>query len=194
MTTSRASRWNRPEPKPDSDPYTKRRMLKGGAIVGCVFCIASLCATVFLTLMQHDLLARGEAAVATVVSIRPGNPLARSKPMIRFVTSTGIPVETECPEVSGSAPPRVGESVRILYDPANPKQVTLPTWSEVAPTLLLTGGFTVAWGFAFVVSFRGMRAIPRRAPNDGTRRWNKVSAGAPLTPASKAAPPALPDR
>jgi hypothetical protein len=194
MTTSRASRWNRPEPKPDSDPYTKRRMLKGGAIVGGVFCVASLLTTVFLTYLQHDLLARGEVAVATVVSIRPGNPLARSKPMIRFETSAGIPVETGCPGGFGSAPPRVGESIRILYDPAQPKQVTLPTWSEVLPTLLLTGGFAVAWGFAFVVSFRRMRAIPRRAPNDGTRRWNKTAAGDPLTPASRAAPPVSPDR
>lgn len=194
MTASRASRWNRPEPPPDSDPYTKRRMLKGGAIVGFAFCAASLFTTVFLFFMQHDLIARGESAVATVVAIRPSSPVSRSKPMIRFETSAGVSVEAGCPGGWSSPARRVGESVRILYDPDHPQQVTLPTWSEMLPTLLLTGGFAVAWGFAFVVSFRAMRAIPRRAPNDGKRRFGGKPAAPALTPSSTAAPPASPDR
>ncbi len=82
MTTSRASRWNRPEPKPDADPCTRRRMRKGGAIVSGAFCVAGVFTTVFLTWMQHDLLAHGKVADATVSSIRPEGVTSRRKATI----------------------------------------------------------------------------------------------------------------
>jgi hypothetical protein len=65
-------------------------------------------------------------------------------PVVRFVTASGQVVEYT--DNVGQKPPayRVGDAVRVLYDPANPQKARLDTWSSrwfLATILTILGMF-----------------------------------------------------
>jgi hypothetical protein len=73
--------------------------------------------------------------------------VTRSYPVVQFVTAREQVVRYQPP--IGSNPPdyRVGGSLKVLYDPANPQHVVLDTWDDV----WLTGVVLVPVGLVLMV-------------------------------------------
>ncbi len=194
MTALRASRWNRPEPRPDADPSTKRRQLKFAASLG-LFASALLAVACLSGLELHrELLARGQLADAVVFEIRAATISDSPRSRIRFRTPDGAAIETNHPSSLSFDQPPVGTKLQIVYDPADPMRVGYAGWPDELKKDALLAGFAVFWGWIGVRSYRRMKAIPRPPPSDRKRRGRRGPADAPLTPSSTAAPPASPDR
>lgn len=81
-------------------------------------------------------------------------------PVVSFIPVDGAPVRFT--DGVGSLPPdyEVGESVPVLYDPADPQKARLNSWKRVwfVPTLLMSIGglpFLVFWGWAVGAAWKG---------------------------------------
>jgi hypothetical protein len=121
------------------------------AISGGVACIVlGLAATTLIILLQRhdaDLRSRGTPATATVV-------LVNGERRLEFTTAAGDVVRAPEPLRTGTGDARVGEQVRIRYDPERPTQVItnedklardVTLWI-VAVKLLVVGASFVGWG------------------------------------------------
>jgi hypothetical protein len=121
------------------------------AIVGGAACLVlGLAATVLIISLQRhdaDLRNRGTPATATVVEVGGARQL-------QFTTAGGEVVRAPEPVRTGTSDARVGEQVRIRYDPNRPTQVIttsdklardITLWI-VAMKLLVIGAFFVGWG------------------------------------------------
>jgi hypothetical protein len=121
------------------------------AIAGGLACIVlGLAATTFIILLQRhdaDLRSRGTPTTATVVQVN-------GERRLEFTTATGDVVRAPEPLRTGTGDARVGEKVRIRYDPQRPTQVItnedklardITLWI-VAVKLLVVGAFFVGWG------------------------------------------------
>jgi uncharacterized protein YjeT (DUF2065 family) len=88
-------------------------------------------------------------------------------PVVRFVTAREQPVGFQAKE--GSEDPssyRVGDSIRVLYDPANPRNARLDTWVSRqgdSPTMVAIGLVLVVIGAVGLWLFRSPGRAARRA-------------------------------
>ncbi|HYU38372.1 MAG TPA: DnaJ domain-containing protein [Acidimicrobiia bacterium] len=121
------------------------------ALAGGVVCLVlGIAATaLIISLQRHDadLRSRGTPATATVVQVG-------GERRLEFTTSLGAVVRASESVRTGTGEPRVGDQVRIRYDPARPTQVIttddkfardITLWI-VAVKLLVVGLFFVGWG------------------------------------------------
>jgi hypothetical protein len=121
------------------------------AIIGGVACIVLglVAAALVITLQRHDadLRSRGAAATATVVQVD-------GERRLEFTTTNGDVVRAPEPLRTGTGDARVGERVRIRYDPDRPTQVIttddklardITLWI-VAVKLLVVGAFFAGFG------------------------------------------------
>ena len=99
----------------------------------------------------------------------------RYYPFVRFVTASEQVVQYS--DGSGSNPPayRVGDSVRVLYDPANPQKARLDTWSSgrSGSTVMIIIGVVIILSVGVVVfrwSFPERRGRGAQGPVRGRRR------------------------
>lgn len=76
-----------------------------------------------------------------------------SFPVVRFETARGETVEFES-GVGSNIPPRVGEEVRVIYDPARPQEARLYAGSAIRPRrwMLLTGAAIFVCAFPVFVA------------------------------------------
>ncbi|GIH23888.1 hypothetical protein Aph01nite_21980 [Acrocarpospora phusangensis] len=70
-------------------------------------------------------------------------------PVLRFTTADGVRVEAESPVGANPAPAQPGDTVSILYDPANPHHVRI---NDLKGRGTLVGGILIALGTAFLVA------------------------------------------
>ncbi|MGY4771627.1 DUF3592 domain-containing protein [Kribbella sp. CWNU-51] len=96
-------------------------------------------------------------------------------PVVRFITAGGRVVQYTDSVGDGSPRAhRVGESVRVLYDPANPQEAQLDTWSNrwLGPTIEI--GLAVAF-LSISIVFLVPMLVSRKSPRDRTRQSGKAS-------------------
>jgi DnaJ domain/Protein of unknown function (DUF3592) len=141
-----------PEPRaPATAQVPPSRRGARWAVAGGVACLVlGLAATLLIISLQRhdaDLRRRGTPATATVVDVGTARQL-------EFTTATGEVVRAPEPLRTGTGDARVGDRVRIRYDPSRPTQVIttedkfardITLWI-VAMKLLVVGAFFVGWG------------------------------------------------
>jgi hypothetical protein len=103
-------------------------------------------------------------------------------PVVRFVTASGQVVQYT--DDVGEDPPayRVGDSVRVLYDPANPQKARLDTWSS----RWLDATITTSMGIFFILVVGVFVMLTRESPRQRRGRGRKAPARG-LSPMSKRA-------
>lgn len=93
-------------------------------------------------------------------TVQDGTESGAYYPVVAFTPMNGASVRFT--DGAGSLPPdyEVGESVPVLYDPANPQKARLNTWKRVwfVPILLMSVGglpFLVFWVWAVGATWKG---------------------------------------
>jgi DnaJ domain/Protein of unknown function (DUF3592) len=141
-----------PEPSARATPQAppSRRGARWAVVGGVACLVLGLAATLLIISLQRhdaDLRSRGTPATATVVEVGTARQL-------EFTTATGEVVRAPEPLRTGTGDARVGDRVRIRYDPSRPTQVIttedkfardITLWI-VAMKLLVVGAFFVGWG------------------------------------------------
>lgn len=96
---------------------------------------------------------RGHTAIATVVEVISEQPWGRRKyiPVVEFVTRDGQRRTGVSLKDALNRKPRIGERVRIIYSPRNPRWAIMPRW--ILTVALMLGSILIA-GFAIGASSR----------------------------------------
>jgi hypothetical protein len=90
-----------------------------------------------------DVVARRQTGSGTNVQVVEETQLY---PVVRFTTARGQVVQFQAAPNSNPPHHRVGGSIRLLYDPANPQQVTFDTWRN-------------RWGEGFILLSAGIGLV-----------------------------------
>ncbi|HEY3096768.1 MAG TPA: DnaJ domain-containing protein [Acidimicrobiia bacterium] len=136
-------------PTPPEAPPSRRGAHWAFAGGGVCLVLGIAAAALVISLQRHDadLRSRGTPATATVVQVG-------GERQLEFTTATGEVVRASEPVRTGTGEARVGDQVRIRYDPDRPTQVIttedkfardITLWI-VAVKLLVVGAFFVGWG------------------------------------------------
>jgi hypothetical protein len=109
--------------------------------------------------------------VDEVTTSRKQETTSRYYPVVRFVTGSGQVVRYR--DHSGANPPayRVGDQVRVLYDPANPQRARLDTWAS----LWLKAVILLIIGVPLLIFTAGILLFARVSPRDRTGQKGKAS-------------------
>jgi hypothetical protein len=153
-------------------------------VLGFVFVGFMLVAALFLGLGVREIVttrqfpAAASAADGVVVKVdtdtdNKGHPSYH--PVVRFVTASGRVVQYRDSVGDGSLQARrVGDSVRVLYDPANPREARLDTWSNRWIGATIEIGLGVAF-LSISTVFLVPMLFSRESPHDRTGQSGKTS-------------------
>lgn len=102
---------------------------------------------------------RAETAVAIVLRNVVSSPPTRNRaptlaPVVRFTTARGAVITTTSPGSKTTAVYKVGEQVKLRYDPRQPNRVELPDFASQWLPLLATSTFAL---FGWVLFQAGRR-------------------------------------
>jgi hypothetical protein len=112
-----------------------------------------------IILQQADASALTGRATGTVV-----DQLATSggwRPVVRFVTASGQPVRFGSNVASRPARFRVGDQVRVAYDPANPSHAAIDSFVDsLAIPLMFSGIGLIIFLFGLLIASGRLKPVP----------------------------------
>ncbi|MFG1626791.1 DUF3592 domain-containing protein [Kribbella sp. NPDC049227] len=121
-------------------------------------------------------LASTSAADGVVVKVdqvtsHEGDGTTKYHPVVRFVAASGQVVQYRDHVGENSQAYTVGDSVRVLYDPANPQRARLDTWASLwlEAVIMLVFGVPLLFVSAVILLFA------RVSPPEGTGQKGKAS-------------------
>lgn len=93
--------------------------------------VLAICLSVFIFVLKRAGYRHWQKALGTVIAVvrqdnnfSDNNSLPTFAPRVSFQTASGVAIEF-LSEVSSFPAPKVGDKVRVLYDPDDPKEATI---------------------------------------------------------------------